>query len=244
MYRYKLVFSYDGTSYFGYERQVDKPSIEGEIEKNLSLILNESILIYASGRTDKGVHALNQVAHFDSSKEILDLDKFKNSINKLLNDDIFIKEICLVNEDFHARFSAKGKEYFYIINTGEYSPFLRNYELFLENIDVKKMELAAKLFIGTHDFKDFTSKPVDDDNFVRQIDSITFSFEDQKLKIYFVGNGFMRYEIRKIAGTLIEVGKGKIGEDFIKAHLASKIDRDIVPYQAPAQGLYLYRVIY
>ena len=240
--RYKIIFSYDGSDYFGYAKQPNKKTIQGEIEGVLATIFQKEVGIFASGRTDKGVHALNQVAHFDLDKEV-DLDKLLISINKLLPDDIFVKKIEKVEEYFHSRFSAKSKIYEYVINFGEYNPLKRNFEYNFKNIDIEKMKSASKLFVGTHNFQNFTSKEEDEENFIRRIESIDFNIQDNVLKIEFLGNGFMKYQVRKIVGVLLEVGKQKIDEKYILEFL-NKSERDIVTFTAPPQGLYLKKVIY
>lgn len=240
--RYKVIFAYDGTNYFGYAKQPYKKTIQGEIEGVLQTIFQNDLTIYASGRTDKGVHALNQVIHFDIDKEIEE-DRLITSLNKMLPDDIYIKSIELVDENFHARFSAKQKMYEYLINVGEYNPLRRNFEHFIKDVDINKMEEAAKLFIGKHSFKNFTSKEEDEDNFVREISAIEFIRERGYLRIRFLGNGFMKYQVRKMVGVLLEIGKGKVDENFIIKYLNQE-DRDIVTYTAPSNGLYLKEVIY
>ncbi len=120
-----MTFSYDGTLYSGYQKQNDRVSIQEELERVLSIIFNEKIKISSSGRTDSGVHALNQTAHFDS-KEV-DISKLKHYINSLINKDIYIKKIKKVSNNFHARYNVKKKEYIYKINVGEYNPIQRNY---------------------------------------------------------------------------------------------------------------------
>lgn len=243
MHRYKIIFSYDGSPFFGYAKQPNTFTVQSEIERVLNIILNTNIKIFASGRTDKGVHAINQVAHFDSENQIEDLNKFLISMNKLIDKAIYIRSINEVDESFHARFSAKGKIYVYFINFGDYSPILRNYELNLKGIDISKIIYATKFFIGKMNFQNFTSKEEDDDNFIREIFDISYEMKANRLIMYFKGDGFMKYEIRKIVGTLIEFAKGKIDEEFIISHLNSSI-RNIVSFQAPAKGLYLKEVIY
>ena len=137
--KYKLNFSYDGTNYFGYAKQVDKITLQEEVETKLSKILNSKIKIYASGRTDKKVHAIEQVADFTIDKDI-DCNKLKIQLNKILNDDIHINNIEKVSEEFSSRFSAKKKTYIYIINPAEPTPFLRNYEFFENRIDLNKIK--------------------------------------------------------------------------------------------------------
>ena len=241
--KYKIIFCYDGTAYYGYAKQSGYLTIQETIEKFLSKILNQEISIYSSGRTDKNVHALNQVADFKTNSEIKDLSLLQYSLNRLLPDDIYIKSIKLVDDNFSSRLSAKKKVYQYIINIGEYDPFKRNFEINLTNLDLKKMEKASKLFIGTHNFMNFTSKEEDGDNFIRTIYSIDFIYKDNRLIIETTGNGFMRYQVRKIVGTLIEIGKNKISEQFIIDNLNAK-ERNIIPFTALPKGLFLKEVIY
>ena len=240
--KYKIEFAYDGTNYFGYAKQVGKTTIQSTLEKTIYKITREKVSIYASGRTDRGVHAIKQVADFSLSKEI-DINKFKTSLNKTLPNDIYVKSINIVDETFSSRLSAKEKHYQYILNFGEYDPFKRNYELHITNLNFKAMEDASKLFIGKHNFQNFSSKEEDNDNFIRQVFDISFKYENNHCYIIFKGNGFMRYQVRKMMQTLIEIGKGKITKEFIKTYLNKK-ERDIVPYTAEPHALYLYDVIY
>ncbi len=244
MNRYKIIFSYDGSKFYGYSKQIDKRTVQEEVEKSLSKILNEDIKIYASGRTDRGVHALNQVADFVIDKKIENTTNFLYQINKVLPEDIYIKKINRVNINFSSRFSSKIKIYEYRINLKEYNPLMREYEYFNSSIiNVEAMKETSKLFIGTKCFKDFTSKKEDENNFIRTIYSIDFKLKKGILLIEFKGDGFMRYEVRKIVGTLIEIGKNKIDNKFIENHLNST-NRDIVNYTAFSGGLYLKKVEY
>lgn len=240
--RYLLCFSYDGTDFYGYAKQVNTLTIQGEVEDKLSLIFNEEIKINASGRTDKGVHAYNQYAHFDSDKEI-NVEKLTYSLNKLLNKGIFVKYVKTVDNDFHSRFNAKCKIYEYKIKANNYLPFERNYVYFFKNLNLNKIEEASKLFIGEHSFKNFTSKPDDENNFVRNIFDIKIIHEGDYCFLEFLGDGFMRYEIRKIVGSLIAYATDKTDLKTLKEYL-DKSERDIINFQAPSQGLYLKDVIY
>lgn len=238
--------SYKGTNYQGWQRQTNAPTIQEEIEKVLSKILNREIVIYASGRTDANVHALKQTFHFDLDKDDIDLEQLKYSVNCLLPKDIFISSLKEVSEDFHARFSAKEKVYSYVIRLGERNAFDYDLSYWLpRELDMDKMKHALTLFEGRHNFQDFNSKEEDEDNFIREISKTEFDFaEDEKiLKITFRGNGFMRYQIRFMVGTLLAIGEGKEDESFITYHLNDK-NREIVSYKAPGQGLYLKDVIY
>lgn len=239
----KMIFSYDGTNFFGYAKQINKRTVQGEIEKVLFKIFNEEIVLHASGRTDKGVHAINQVADFDVVKSDINLRKTITSLNKLLDNDIYIKDICVMEDSFSARFSAKRKIYEYYINLQEYCVFARNYEILLTNLNIQMMKQCAMKFVGTMDFKNFTSKEEDENGFIRTIYAIDFFKTSNGIKIRFEGNGFMRYQIRKIVGTLIEVGKGKLDIGFIDNALKNN-KRDIVTYTAPSNGLFLVDVVY
>ena len=127
MQRYFIIFSYDGTNFKGYQKQIKERTVQGELEKALKEINdNKKVEVHASGRTDAGVHAINQKAHFDLVTKITS-DKLKKALNSILPNDIYIKKVEEVDDDFHARFNAKGKEYVYLINMGEYNPIERNY---------------------------------------------------------------------------------------------------------------------
>lgn len=243
--KYKIVFSYDGLAFYGYAKQPNLKTIQGTLESNLSLVLNENIVLSASGRTDKGVHALNQVASFVVSREISNLDKFLYSMNKLLNEEIFIKEIKKVKDSFDARFSAKKKSYLYLINVGEFNPLKRNYELFIKDpkFDFDKFKEASKLFIGTHNFQNYCSKEEDEENFVRTIFKINIKKKKDLIEVRLIANGFMRYQVRKIVGTMIAYSINKITYQKMEDHLNKK-ERDIVPFTSEPHALYLEKVYY
>lgn len=237
------VVSYDGSLFVGWQIQPNGRSVEEEIEKVLSKILNNKTKIYGSGRTDAKVHALGQTFHFDIDKENIDLGKFLYSINSLLPEDIHIISLKKVDNDFHARFSSKRKTYKYILNMGEYNPFERNYVFqFQRKLDINKISEAAKLFIGEHNFKSFTAKEEDENNYIREIYSLNVSEDNNKLFFEISGNGFMRYMVRNIVGALIEIGLGKIEQSYIETLLNKQTF--CCQYRAKACGLYLIDVIY
>ncbi|MDR0934689.1 MAG: tRNA pseudouridine(38-40) synthase TruA [Erysipelotrichaceae bacterium] len=236
---------YIGTNYQGWQRQVSAPSIEEKVEQVLSKILNEPIIIYGSGRTDAGVHAEGQHFHFDITKKVdVDLNLLKYSLNSLLPHDIRVISLKEVSDDFHARKCAKKKIYEYRIHFGECSVF--DYPFCLEvkqGFDKELFNKALNLFIGTHDFKSFTSKEEDHDNFIRHIDDINHKKIDDIDVYTFIGPGFMRYMIRNLIGTAIACGSGKISLEEIK-NLLSSDKRNIVSYKADAKGLFLVDVLY
>lgn len=242
--KYLMTFSYDGTFYDGYQIQVNKKTIQKCIEDKLTMInSNKYVHISASGRTDKGVHAINQKAHFVLDKNINPCT-LKKSLNKLLPNDIYIKDIVLVNNNFHARFNVIKKEYEYKINLGEYDPLNSNYIYqYNKSLDIDFMKKAASYFIGTHDFKSFTKIDTEKENYIRTIYEINLKLENNILLINFIGNGFLRYMVRNLVGTLINVGEHKINPEDINTILNGK-DRKKAGIKAPACGLYLKNVYY
>ena len=244
--RYLAVVSYRGTPFCGWQKQsVSKlPSVQEIIEKVLSRVLNKGTKIYGSGRTDAGVHALGQTFHFDSDKD-LDTKKLINSMNKLLPLDVRILSLDKVSDEFHARFSAKGKTYIYKIRNSKISdPFTSDLEYTLgQKLDLDQMREASKLFEGKHNFQNFTSKEQDDEKFTRNIGEIDIKTEKDNIEISLTGNGFMRYMVRMIVGTLIQVGLGKMSIEEVKNNLENPVRRPS-SHKAPAYGLYLYKVDY
>lgn len=241
--KFKAIVQYNGSQYYGWQKQNNATTIQGEIEKVLSKVLNEAVHIVASGRTDAGVHALGQVFHFETNKTI-DMDRLRYSLNCLLSSDIHIKSLTEVDDDFHARFNVKLKHYVYRIRCGENFPFDNIFTYnYLGHLDFSKLKDALKLFIGEHNFQSFTSKEIDEENFIRNIVDIYFEENEDVISIHFVGEGFMRYMIRFIIGTAIAYSEDRICLDFIVNHLDNPL-REIVSYKAPSNGLTLKEVIY
>ena len=200
------------------------------------------IKIHSSGRTDAKVHALCQTAHYDASKD-MDLSKLVYSLNSLTNDDIYIKSIKKVSDNFHARYDVKEKEYIYKINVGEYNPLFRNYIYqYNRNLDIESMKKAIKLFLGKHDFKSFSTDTLDKDT-IREIYKVGITKNKNIITISFTGNGFLRYMVRNMVGLLIEIGEGKRSIDSVKEILKAK-DRTKSGIKAPGMGLYLKHVKY
>ena len=239
------VCSYRGTNYQGWQKQIDTPTVQGTIEAELSKYFNREINIYAAGRTDTGVHALGQTFHFDIDEDVLDLDRLFYSLNSMLPPDIKIEDIDEVDPDFHARFSAKEKVYNYSIILDSKDVFF--YDLMYLcpfNLDTKLLKEALTHFVGKHNFKNFTSKELDYDNFVREIYDIDTNIVDGFINITFRGNGFMRYMIRYLVGTAIEVARERLSLEALDELLDENSEREIVCYKAPACGLTLVQVIY
>lgn len=245
--KFFITFSYDGSSFNGYQKQPSKRTVQGEMEKVLKQINdNKKVDITASGRTDAGVHAINQKAHFSLNIDI-NTDKLKKALNSLLPKDIYVKQVENVSEEFHARFSAIGKEYIYKINMGEYNPIERNYIYqYNSKLDVVEMERALKYLEGTHNFKTFTKSDEEKEDYVRTISQTSIvrdSKDVNQLILSFVGTGFLRYMVRNMVGTLIEIGEGKRkSEDIID--MLKKEDRRVAGKTANPEGLYLRNVFY
>ena len=245
--RYLMTFSYDGTDFSGYQKQPKERTVQSEIEKVLKQINdNKKVDIYSSGRTDAKVHAINQKAHFDLDINITE-DKLMKGINSLLPKDIYVKKVERVNDDFHARFNAIGKEYIYQINMGEYNPLERNY-VYQHNqkLDVVEMERAMKYLEGTHNFKSFTKENEEKEDYVRTISQTNLvrdSKDLNKITLIFLGTGFLRYMVRNMVGTLIEIGEGKRRSEEIITILKEQ-DRTKAGRTANPEGLYLKNVFY
>lgn len=242
--RIRLDISYDGHNFKGFQRQIKERTVQQEIETVLSRIFNTDIVISASGRTDAGVHALKQVVTFMPNKEVSDLALLRYSLNRMLPNDIHVNAIQFVDDSFHPRLHALLKTYKYILNMGEANPFYENYRYeFKRKLDVNKVLEAKELFVGEHNFKNFTTKEEDNHDYVRTINSIDIKQDDDVLEITLIGNGFMRYMVRMIVGTLIAIGIGKEDKSFIVNKLEDT-NRMPVIYKAPPQGLYLVDVKY
>ncbi len=242
--RFLIKFSYDGSAYAGFQTQRGLNTIQEQLENAASIVNNhQKTVIVATGRTDKGVHALCQYAHVDINVKITE-KKLKRALNSNLPDDIHVIETKQVADDFHARYNVKEKEYTYKINMGEYNPLERNY-VFQYNykLDINNMKEAIKYFLGEHDFRAFVTDNKEKENCIRTITKATISEQDEIITIKFTGNGFLRYQVRNMVGILIKVGENKISPETVEKILESK-DRTKAGKTAPAEGLYLSKVKY
>lgn len=244
MRRFKCVVSYDGTAYIGWQSQCKNNSIQEKIEAVLYRISNEEIKAVAAGRTDAKVHAYGQVFHFDTDF-YLDAPRWHWAINGYLPKDIRIQSIEEVGEEFHARFSVKRKQYDYRINLGEYDVCMMHYAYQCRHVlDVEEMEKASKIFIGKHDFSSFCANSLEQfPNQVREIENIIFSRDKDILTISYQGKGFLRYMVRMLTATLIEVGRGRLTLEDVSKMLEAR-DKDSCKHNAEPQGLYLMKIEY
>lgn len=241
--RYKCIVSYDGTLFHGFQTQEGLRTVQSEIEQVLKTINKQETIIYPSGRTDAGVHAYGQVFHFDSLIDMPE-DNMKNAINTRLPRDIYVKEVSKVDENFHARFSAMGKEYHYLIDFSERSPLLKNYRYYcpFRNVNIEDFIRALKSFEGEHDFRSFTKNQALT-NTQRAVYKIDVDQENTLLTIKIIGSGFMRHMVRILVAMALEVGRSKITIERLKYIMEQK-NRVFSPKILPSSGLYLFAVYY
>ncbi len=242
--RYLLQFSYDGTNYNGYQKQPGKNTIQEQLEIALYNVNNhKKTAIVATGRTDKGVHALCQYGHVDIDVEITP-KKLKRALNSNLPNDIHIIDVKEVENSFHARYNVAKKEYKYYLNMSEYNPLERNYVFqYNHTLNIKAMQDAIKVFKGKHDFRAFVTENKEKENCIREITEAYIEEKNEKLIITFAGDGFLRYQVRNMVGILIRVGENKLSPADVEKILQSK-DRTKSGKTAPAEGLYLTKVEY
>ena len=229
----------------GWQKQKDKLNIQGNIEKAIEAITGESVDLIGSGRTDRGVHSLGQVANFKTNSN-LPIEKFPIAINTNLKKSIRILSAQEVSEEFHSRLTCKKKTYRYIINNSKYGTAIyRNLETNIPvNLDIKKMKEAIKYFEGEHDFKAFKASGTSSKSSLRTIyKAEIIKKPNNRIWIEITGNGFLYNMVRIISGTLVEVGMGKIKPEDIPSIIESK-KREKAGKTLPPQGLYLVKVEY
>ena len=241
----KLTIEYDGKDYNGWQKQPNKLNIQGEIERAIKNITGEEVELYASGRTDAGVHALGQVANFKIESNNIPIEKMAIAINSQVKKSIRIIKAEEVEENFHSRYNCKQKTYRYVINNSSYgSAIYRGLEYHMPvKLDIEKMKEAIKYFEGEHDFKAFKSSGTSSKSSVRTIYKASILQERDHIGIELTGNGFLYNMVRIIAGTLVDVGLGKINPKDIPEIINSK-DRTRAGKTLPPQGLYLVEVKY
>lgn len=246
----KLQIEYDGSKYCGWQIQsrkakgVKHKSIQGTIEKALRRVLQEKVWLIGSGRTDAGVHALAQTANFQTDSKI-SLGKLRHALNGVLPGDIVISEAKEAKPDFHSRFQAKSKIYRYSILNRRYPSALLCGKVYFYSfpLDLKLMQKEAKALLGKHDFKAFCASASCAKDAIRTIKHIKLSRKSDLIALEIEANGFLYNMARNIAGTLIEIGRGKMPAGSIKKILASR-SRKLCGPTAPAYGLCLVKVKY
>ncbi|MEZ5427103.1 MAG: tRNA pseudouridine(38-40) synthase TruA [Pyrinomonadaceae bacterium] len=247
---YKLLIQYDGTDFHGWQVQENQRTVQGELERVAGLLEDSPVGVNGSGRTDAGVHAEGQVANVKLNKNFTP-DKLRSAINGNLWQDVRILQVERVSDDFHARFSAKGKTYLYrVINAPVISPFWSRYAHHeTRPLDVVRMNETARLFLGKHDWTAFSSANSDSNTRVRTLTEFTIESswdaraQASLIEFRITGDGFLRYMVRSIVGTMLEVGRGEKDSDTIQTAIISG-DRDLAGITAPPNGLTLLQVFY
>lgn len=242
MSNYKLLIQYDGTKYAGWQYQKNAATVQQKLIESIKILLGENVNLIGSGRTDAGVHALGQVANFTTEKQI-DLFKFKYSLNSILPKDISVIEIENVPEDFHARFSAKKRTYFYLISKFK-SPFFEKYSFFFQGqLDCGKLNQISKSLLGVHDFTSFSKKNSETENKICHIYQANWK-ETKGLIIFMIeADRFLHSMVRTIVGTIISTIKKGYDDNYIRSIFDLK-ERESAGECVPARGLFLYKVKY
>lgn len=247
---FKLLIQYDGTDFHGWQVQENDRTIQGELQRVIGTLEGRDVGVNGSGRTDAGVHAEGQVANVHLEKPFTP-EKLRNAINGNLWRDIRVMNIETVPDEFHARFSAKGKTYIYrVINAPVMSPFWKRFASFESKpLNLSAMIEASRFFLGEHDWTAFSSAQGDSEDKVRNITDLSIqSTWDARARANLIefrvsANGFLRYMVRSIVGTLLDVGRGDKDSDTIQTAIVTG-DRNLAGKTAPANGLTLLKVDY
>ena len=246
MHRYQIIVEYVGTNFRGWQIQKKGKTIQGLLEKKISKILKEKILIFGSGRTDTGVHAIEQSAHFDCKNKILEVNKFLKSMNHfLINENVSILKIRKKNVNFHARFSAKMRIYRYIIFNRFGEPVLeknRGWHV-IKKLDLNLMKKGAKKLVGTKDFSTFRASSCRAKSPIKTMKLVKIKSLKNKIVIEFRSKSFLQKQVRSMVGCLKYLGEKKWSLKKFENIMRSKKRINCAP-PAPAEGLYLTRVIY
>ena len=244
MQNFRITIQYDGTNYHGWQIQPNRRTVQGELRRALSILDQRPVTVYGAGRTDAGVHAEGQVANFFIERDF-DLRELRDAINGNLDRDIRVLEVVPVSDSFNARNSAKLKTYRYRIWTGDViSPFVYRYvHHYRAGLDIPEMRRGSEVLVGSHDFSAFTVANSEAEDHVRTLTRLDIEETATEISIIVSAGGFLRYMVRAIVGTLIEVGRGRRMATSVAATLDS-CDRANAGPSAPANGLTLVRVDY
>ena len=238
----RLTLEYDGTDFKGWQIQPDQRTVQGELQARLEQLYGVSISVTASGRTDAGVHALGQVVNFTPSRDI-SLDRLQHALNGMLPPDVAVKSADYVGLDFHARFDAQRRHYFYRIRYNK-QPIGRHYAWYIRGeLDLDVIKRASKVLIGRHDFTSFCVAADEKENRVCQVYTCDWQQQGDELTFHISGDRFLRAMVRSIVGTLVEMGRGARPAESMHDILGAR-NRQSAGESAPAQGLFLERVIY
>ena len=240
----KLTLEYDGTSYAGWQRQPDHPTIQATLEAAIGTVTHHSIAVIGAGRTDSGVHGLGQVASFHTDNT-LSANEWKRALNGILPPDICVLAAETVPNEFHARYSARRKLYEYrILNRSARTALDRHRVWHVSTpLDLAKMEEAAKLLVGRNDCTSFQGSATDNENPICVVNTVELTRNADRIHIQIEANRFLKHMVRAIVGTLVEVGQGKREPQNLKGILEAR-DRRAAGFTAPPQGLFLVKVEY
>lgn len=238
----KISYQYDGSSFWGFQRQPKRRTVQGEIERGLYLVLRERVTLISSGRTDRGVHATEQISNFPTVSRI-PIEKLYYALSRSLPKDIHLLRIEEVEESFHSRFSAKKRTYCYQISW-EQNPFLSRYRAYVaKEIEKEKFEQILKSFLGKHNFQNFRLQDEAFANPVREVYSIECKEVSKGLEIYIQANAFLKSQIRIMIGTALAVFFGRVEESRIEKMLEHP-QESFLKILAPTEGLYLHKIEY
>ena len=240
--RYKIIVEYDGTDLVGWQKQKEGPSVQEYLERAIAGFSHQKVDVFCAGRTDAGVHALAQVAHFDLDTELNEF-KIRESINAWLRNleaPVAVVDVEKVQDNFHARFSAKGRGYIYrILNRNAPSPLLKNRVwCYSFPLDVEKMRAGTKFLLGNHDFSSFRGSGCQAKSPIKTLDKLDIYHQGSEVIFEIEARSFLYHQVRNMVGTLVLVGRGKLQPEDVKKILEAK-DRTKAGISAPACGLYL-----
>ncbi len=246
MFKYQIIIEYDGTNFRGWQVQKKGKTVQGLIQDQISILLDQKILLFGAGRLDRGVHAKGQSAHFECKTTIKKKDKFLKSINYFLNkDNIAIIALKKRNKDFHARYSAKNRIYNYVINNRLSIPVLekdRSWHV-IKQLNVALMKKGAKKLIGTKDFSTFRASSCRAKSPIKTMKSVKIKFSKNKIQIEFQSQSYLQKQVRSMVGCLKYLGEKKWSLQKFENALNSK-RRSLCAPPAPPEGLYLMRIVY
>ena len=240
--KYFITFSYDGSKYNGLQKLKNEITVQGELEKVLTLLNTKQVNVKCAGRTDKGVHAINQAAHFSLEKNITTY-KLRYYINRMTSPYLYVNTCKIItDENFHSRFSVREKEYIYKINAGKYNPIINDYTYnYNKEIDIKKIKKIKDLFLGLHNFKAFTVG--NHKNYFCEINKIVIEKKENIVIIKIRGKSFLTHMIRYIIAAMLLYQENVISAEDIEK-MFKKQKRLVEFEKVPASGLYLNKVIY
>ena len=240
MQRVKITLSYDGTNFSGWQKQKSRRTVQGEVEAALKKLLGQEVNIVGSSRTDSGVHALGQVAHFDCDFPVENLPK---ALNSLLPPDVKVMGAKRVRDDFNARFDVVKKTYVYLVTSSDSPIYSRYYTHNTYNILINKVQECLDMFVGRHNFKGFAASGAQVKSYEREIYEAKVTQKKDSLKFTITGNGFLQNMVRILVGTALDVGRGKLSLESVRQALESG-DRSKAGKTMPPNGLFLKKIYF